>query len=335
MKFDVRGAVLAVVVAPLVFVLNVIVTAFEIMFHKKAPVDRGKSIVVITGCDSGFGEMTSLKLAEMGFIVVAGCLTEEGVKRMRSTDVALAVQCDVTKQADIDTLTTVTEELAATKNAKLWAVVNNAGIGVGGAIDWCPMSLIRKVMEVNFFGVVMVAKAMIPMLKRNPGSRIINVSSLAGMFSGPNLGPYSASKHAVEGMAKAWRAELRPWKIHVSNVNPGFMRTPIIQGGQDKNMSFLKDEPRCMEVAGEYDLERSNAALSKQMQDSAEDPCQVRDIIVDAITDETPTLWYMPGIQASVMRHVDCACSGVMDLYSRMDATVAQPSAQAMARYRQ
>ena len=79
-------------------------------------------------------------------------------------------------------------------------------------------------MDVNFFGHVMVTKAMLPLLKVSPESRVVNMSSLAGLTCSANLSAYGASKHAIEGFMKSVRHELSPWNIYVSNINPGFMR---------------------------------------------------------------------------------------------------------------
>lgn len=85
--------------------------------------------------------------------------------------VALALKCDITKCEDIENLALQTRKFSDSNNLKLWAVVNNAGIADSGAIDWLSMDTLRKVMEVNFFGAVGVTKAMLPLLKANPGSR--------------------------------------------------------------------------------------------------------------------------------------------------------------------
>ncbi len=92
---------------------------------------------------------------------------------MISCQVAAAVQCDVTKADDVKNFASKTAEVIGSTNSKLWAVVNNAGIGDGGAIDLCSMETLRKVMEVNFFGGVLTIKTFLPMLKCCPGSRFV------------------------------------------------------------------------------------------------------------------------------------------------------------------
>ncbi|CAM9643370.1 unnamed protein product, partial [Ectocarpus fasciculatus] len=180
-------------------------------------------VIVVTGCDSGFGELSAVRLSKRGFKVVAACLTKEGADRVRDS-VATAVVCDITKEADVARLVKETEELVVSLNGHLWALINNAGIASSGPLDWVQLDSYRRIMEVNFFGHVSVTKAMLPLLKQCGQSRIINLSSLAGLLGGANLSAYSASKHAMEGFMKSLVSELRPWHIYMCNINPAFMR---------------------------------------------------------------------------------------------------------------
>ena len=148
-----------------------------------------KCIIVITGCDSGFGLMSCKKLSKMGYLVVAACLQADSVVALKDT-VALAVQCDITKEADVASLVQHTEDLSAKRKAVLWTVVNNAGVANSGNIDWISSSACRKVMEVNFFALFEVTRAFLPMLKKTKDSRIINLSSCAGLAGSYQMGPY-------------------------------------------------------------------------------------------------------------------------------------------------
>jgi len=150
--------------------LNLVFYFIEKLRNNKVKLNPEKSIVVITGCDSGFGEMTAKLLAKRGYHVVSTCLTDEGMMRLENV-VALTVKCDVTKEADIDALAAATEEYATSTGCNVWGVVNNAGIVDGGNLDWTEMKVWRLVLEVNFFAVVAVAKAMLPLLKKTPGNR--------------------------------------------------------------------------------------------------------------------------------------------------------------------
>ena len=138
-----------------------------------------ENIILITGCDTGFGAMASIELARSGYNVVSACLTEDGKKRLEGK-VALTILCDVTNEADVSRLASATEDLAAKNKIRLWAVINNAGIAPMGNMDWLSMSDIKKAMDINYFGAVSVIKATLPELKKTRNSRIINISSIAG-----------------------------------------------------------------------------------------------------------------------------------------------------------
>ena len=149
-----------------------------------------KRIILITGCDSGFGALSAIALSSSGYRVVSACLTEDGAERLRA-EVALAVVCDVTKEKDISRLTSIIAKLASDENLFLWAVINNAGVAPIGYMEWISMESVKKAMDVNYFGMISVIKAMLPLLKKTKGSRIINISSSAGLGGGAALGAYA------------------------------------------------------------------------------------------------------------------------------------------------
>jgi dehydrogenase/reductase SDR family member 9 len=215
--------VLGTILSTICVSLNVVCEVFRLLFRRNAEINPAEQVVVITGCDSGFGMMAAVQLSKFRFRVIAGCLTEKGCENI-SAKVALAVKCDVTKEEDITRLAKEAASYCASNACKVWAVVNNAGIGPGGCMDWYSMEMYRKLLEVNLFGLIGVTKAFLPLLKRNPGARYINLSSLAGIVGGSKMTAYCASKHAVEGFAKSLRVELGPWGLHVCNINPGFMK---------------------------------------------------------------------------------------------------------------
>jgi short-subunit dehydrogenase len=250
----------------------------------------------------GFGEALSKKLSQSGFHVIATCLTKEGVEKLQK-EVALTVLCNITNSTDITNLSHQVEQYCQKEGTKVWALVNNAGIADGGALDWTSLDVYRRVMEVNFFGLVATTKAILPFLKSSPNSRIVNLSSVAGLVSGAGIGPYFASKHAVEGLAKGLREELKPWNIHVSNVNPAFMRTPILTSGMNSAKTAFEKAPQ--EITSQYDRSFEEAHL-QMMNRSSEDPALVIDVLVEAITDKYPVMWYFPGYGSNLLRSVLC-----------------------------
>ena len=174
----------------IVTVLLTINLYFKFKPKKKADIVKPSSAIVITGCDTGFGNMAAIALTKAGFKVIATCMTDAGITEL-SPKIYRVVKCDVTIPEQIDDLNLSVEKILSADNLKLWALVNNAGIGIFGLFDYMSMNSIKKMMDVNYIGLVAVTKAMLPFLKKNPGSRIINISSVAGLGGAVLFGPYS------------------------------------------------------------------------------------------------------------------------------------------------
>ncbi len=182
--------------------------------------------VVITGASTGIGEACALRLDKMGFRVFAGVRKEADGNSLKqqSSDRLTPVMIDVTDAALIDSA--VATVSAAVGDAGLAGLVNNAGVGIGGPLEFLPIAQIRKVLEVNVIGQIAVTQAFLPLLRKRRG-RIVNMGSITGRSSSPIIGPYSASKFAMEAITDALRVELRPWGISVSIIEPGDVATPI------------------------------------------------------------------------------------------------------------
>lgn len=208
------------------FLIKLCTGAFITRFE--APEGRA---ILVTGCDSGFGLEFSLSLVKKGWKVYAGCLTPQGVASLQtkaagSKGTLIALPMDVTKQADIDR---VVKKIKEESPKKLFAVVNNAGVGQGGLVDWTPLESYRKTMEVNLFAMIAVCKACLPLLKESKG-RIVNVTSIAGIFYGaPCMSAYAASKHGTpETGTKSITPLLRSFLIHFPNFLFLFLFTPLL-----------------------------------------------------------------------------------------------------------
>jgi len=108
----------------------------------------------------------------------------------------------------------------------LSGLVNNAGVPLGGPIEFLDLDAVRAQFEVNVFGVLAVTQALLPLLRLQRG-RIVNISSISGLVAAPFVGPYSASKFALEAFSDSLRLEVRRWGIFVSLVEPGAIATAI------------------------------------------------------------------------------------------------------------
>ena len=192
--------------------------------------------VVITGCDSGFGYDLALACQAKGYHVFCSCLKKESLDAFNHKERMTALVVDVCEDQDVSNLSkAVFEWIEANSNKRfLHAVVNNAGMGSFGLVDWVDMDLFQKNMEVNCLGQIRVVKAFLPYLKNQYASsaaykdaRIVNVVSMAGLETGMGMSPYNASKFAAEGFSSALRLELRDFGIQVVTMNPSFHETPL------------------------------------------------------------------------------------------------------------
>lgn len=188
--------------------------------------------VVVTGASTGIGRACALRLDRMGWRVFAGVRRPADGEALRAKASArlLPVELDVTDEASI--ARAAGRVAADTGDAGLGGLVNNAGISVAGPLEFLPLEELRRQLEVNVTGQVAVTQAFLPLIRKGNG-RIVFMGSISGRLATPFLGPYAASKFALEAIADALRVELRPWGIRVSIVEPGSIATPIWEKGQD------------------------------------------------------------------------------------------------------
>ena len=197
---------------------------------------------LVTGAGSGIGEACAKRLSGMGWRVFAGVLDEsqrahiEQSRLPRTTPLVL----DIT---DADAITAAARIIASEVGERgLAGLVNNAGIGVMGPLEYVPIERLRLQLEVNLVGHVAVTQACLPLLRRATG-RIVNIASMAGRLSMPMLGPYSASKFAMEAISDALRQELLTWNMHVACIEPALIDTPILSGSQAAAAATLAAMP--------------------------------------------------------------------------------------------
>ena len=182
--------------------------------------------VLITGASSGIGKATALYLAERGYDVIG---TSRSMARLADLEAeASALGLSVSGvELDINSDDAATKVMAGIidERGAIDVLVNNAGYGLWGPVERLSVEETKAQFETNFFAPLRLIKAVVPgMVKRGSG-RIINMSSVEGRLATPFNGAYAASKFALEGMSEALRAELRPFGIFVSVVEPGLFRT--------------------------------------------------------------------------------------------------------------
>ena len=254
--------------------------------------------VVITGASTGIGAACALHLDRLGFAVFAGVRkSEDGVALQKASSNRLVpLELDVTELATIQKAHAVV--LEATKGRGLFGLVNNAGIAVVGPLEAIPISDLRQQLEVNVIGQVAVTQAFLPLVRQARG-RIVNMGSIAGLSTMPLMGPYSASKFALEAITDALRLEVQQWGIHVSIIEPGAIATPIW------NKSTIEAAER--EAAIETELRTLYkpvvAAVRKVVGEASKRAISsdaVAKVVEDALTAPTPKTRYLVGTDAKL-----------------------------------
>jgi NAD(P)-dependent dehydrogenase (short-subunit alcohol dehydrogenase family) len=250
--------------------------------------------VLITGASRGIGRATALRMAAAGWDVHAGVRRpEDGDALLREAPgrgQLFPVTLDVTDEVQVGGLTTSLPDLDA--------VVNNAGIVVGGPVESVPLEELRRQLDVNVVAQVGVTQAVLPALRRSHG-RVVFISSISGRVSTPMMSPYTASKFAVEAIADALRLELRPWKIDVVLVEPGSIDTDLwrkADGQVDETESAMTGEHRRL-YAGH--LEGMRKAIPR-IQKAAAPVDSVAAAIEKALTAGRPRPRYLVGNDARV-----------------------------------
>ena len=198
---------------------------------------------LITGASTGIGRATSLRLARSGWTVLAGVRRSEDGERLAGEGPPgriEALELDVTDPAQI-------AAAARRADGRLDALVNNAGIGVGGPLEVLSDDEWRRQFDVNFFGQVAVTRALLPALRAARG-RIVFISSIGGRVAMGFNGPYAASKHAIEAVGDALRVELHRSGVQVALIEPGSVATPI----WDKSRGAVGSVEIPPELAGVY-----------------------------------------------------------------------------------
>jgi len=174
--------------------------------------------VLVTGASSGIGHASAVRLVASGWRVFGGVRSEGDADRLRGHGVE-PLQLDVTDSAAI-------AAAAEVVGGELHGLVDNAGIAIAAPLELVPLDELRRQLEVNVVGQVAVLQTFLPLLRRSRG-RVVLVGSVGGRSALPFLGPYAASKHALEAIADSLRVELAPWGIGVSIVEPASVKTAI------------------------------------------------------------------------------------------------------------
>lgn len=177
----------------------------------------------ITGCSTGFGRELAKGALEAGNQVVVTARKPEDINDIVESfpDTAIAVQLDVTKPGEIKS----SVEQAIAKFGRIDVLVNNAGIGYFGAIEESDDEEVRRMFEINVFGLANMTKEVLPFMRKQKSGHIVNIASIGGLVGFPGVGFYNATKFAVDGLSESLAKELAPLGIKVLVIAPSGFRT--------------------------------------------------------------------------------------------------------------
>jgi NAD(P)-dependent dehydrogenase (short-subunit alcohol dehydrogenase family) len=240
--------------------------------------------VLVTGCRSGFGLGIAVGAARAGYTVYAGLRDLDTGGRLREASEGLTVhplQLDVTRPAQREA---AVERILA-EQGRLDALVNNAGIALGGFLEQVEEDELRRIFDVNVIGAWAMTRACLPAMRAAGGGTVVQISSMSGRMALPGLGAYAGTKFALEGLSEAWRHELRPFGIHVVLIEPGAYRTDIF--GRNRTLCRHAKDPESPYAPWMEPLDRLFAKVVDRI---ARDPQEVVDRVLAVLQDPHPPL---------------------------------------------
>lgn len=259
--------------------------------------------ILITGTSTGIGRATALHLDQLGYGVFATVRKERDadVLRSQASERLTPLLLDVTDEASITQAKEAVSQVVG--EAGLVGLVNNAGFGFTSPLEFVPLQELRRLFEVNFFGLLAVTQAFLPLLRQAHG-RIVNISSAASSVVAPFHGPYSTSKLALNGLSDALRLELRPLGVQVSIIIYGSVNTPIWDSAGDLSDRVIQDYP-----SQAWDLYEANYRtlrdVFRRMGEAGIPPEKATQVIVHALTAKRPKTRYYVGRDAHLYNIYD------------------------------
>jgi NAD(P)-dependent dehydrogenase (short-subunit alcohol dehydrogenase family) len=242
-------------------------------------------VALVTGVSSGIGQATAQLLAQRGFTVFGTSRHPAGAEKMPGIDLLpLDVCAEESVRACVGTV--------VSRADRLDVLINNAGYSLRGAVEEISLEEAKAQFETNFFGVARMVKAVLPIMRRRGGGHIVNISSLIGLVPLPLGGFYAASKFALEGYTEALRHEVKPFNIRVSLVEPGLIKTRLMEN------SRFPAQP-----IPDYDqLRQQLLPVRLQYEGRAAEPVLVAERILGIIESRSPRLRNLVGKEARVAR---------------------------------
>src|SRR3954465_6207076 len=186
--------------------------------------------IIVTGTSSGIGHACALRLAQEGFTVFAGVRTLNDADTLcaAAPDRIVPLRLDVTVRESIVSAARAVTDILRERGELLVGLVNNAGIGLSGPLEFIRLEDAKRILEVNVLGQIAVTQAFLPLLRQSRG-RIVNICSVGDRIAMPFGGLLNATKSAFAMISESLRMELRPWGLRVVIIDPGAIFTPALE----------------------------------------------------------------------------------------------------------
>jgi NAD(P)-dependent dehydrogenase (short-subunit alcohol dehydrogenase family) len=254
---------------------------------------------IVTGCSTGIGFATALRLAREGCRVYATVRSEASGAALVDAAGDLALSLVI---LDVDDDRSVADGIGAVIGAegRVDILVNNAGVLGGWEIEGTSLDVFQSTMNTNAWGTLRCVKAVLPTMREQRSGCIVNITSIAGRIALPGQAPYSASKWAAEALSEALAAEVEPFGIRVAIVEPGVVMTPIVDKGG--NLPLDSKSPYFGST-----LRTIRLLLAGLIEPLTAD--QVADTVWHAITTDAPSLRYVVGRDAEAITATRSAIS--------------------------
>ncbi|MGF1559575.1 MAG: SDR family oxidoreductase [Flavobacteriaceae bacterium] len=236
-------------------------------------------VVLITGASTGIGKAIGLFLTKRGFTVYGTTRSLEKHEEFRDFPL---LKMEVTDVRSIEKAL----EVIIQKEGRVDILINNAGVGITGAIEETPHEEIQKAFDTNFNGALHVIKAVMPIMRKQKSGLIINITSIAGYMGLPYRGIYSATKGALALVTEALRMEVKNFGVHITNLAPGDFATNIAAGRY--HAPVLKSSPYASSYAST--LNEINEGVNE-----GQDPVLVAKKVLKIISAKKPKVHYKVG----------------------------------------
>ncbi len=259
---------------------------------------KENKVAVVTGSSSGIGYQTALLLARNGFSTFATMRSIEKSKNIMEIANKEKLQLQVI-QLDVndDSIVKNAIDKIVEEGKRIDVLVNNAGYGIFGALEDLSIEEIKAQFETNFFGAIRVTQAVLPTMRNQKGGgTIVNISSVGGLLGVPILSAYNSTKFALEGLSESMSYELEPFGIKVILIEPGFIKTNIMNSSVLAKKALDQKSPY-------YSLTQRIESYFESMVNNPDSspPEAVAKVILEAINSDSTQLRFTVGNDASAI----------------------------------